>query len=400
MNIVSGKAPFIRSPRKTKNIMLELLIGLGVLFVATLVYYFSLSIDYGLKAILIMVLSILTGFVSDLIAGSLRYSKEKDGKFESFISRFLLENFSVITSVIFAFTLPIGTPWWVVILGSLFATLIAKHLFGGFGANIFNPAAMGRIFVAMAFGSLLKGYIGAVPTGDFGGLMAGATLTTQVAGEGLRYITGTLPSNMSMLNLWLGNYNGALGETFTILILVIGTVLAARDVINWRTPVFMFVTVVLSSFVISLIAGVNVGEYILLQFGLGGLMFGAVFMFTDPVTSPTSNYGKALIGIIAGFLNVLLRIGGNLIEGTVFSIVFVNILSPFIDRLIEGRTFVKVWRAYVVSGCMILVSVGILSGIAALKINPISTSASPTISRVNNQTDDVHLVGTLLSVAR
>lgn len=368
MKIVSGNAPFLRRPRKTGHIMRELLIGLAVVFVAAVIYNFTLGVNYGLKTIGIMVVSILFTLVSDLIAGSLRYSKEKEGKFEDYIIVFIKTNFSVVTAVIFALTIPVGTPVYVVAIGSIFSTLVVKHAFGGFGSNIFNPAALGRLFLALAFGGQLKAYL---PGGEaLGGLEAGVTVTSQFTnfgtGVGGKFILGGIANtNISMLDLWLGNYNGGLGETFTIVILLVGVVLAAREVINWRTPVFLFGTVAISSVFIALVAQVNILDYLLLQFGLGGLVFGAIFMFTDPVSSPTSNYGKALIGILGGLFNVLIRIAGSYPEGTAFSIALVNVFSPMIDRLIEGRTDTKLWKPYTVSAVMVALSVGLLTGVSA-----------------------------------
>ncbi len=365
MNIVSGNAPFLRRPRKTGHIMRELLIGLAVIFVAAVVYNFTLGVNYGFKAIGIMVVSILFTLISDVIAGSLRFNKEKDGKYEDFMMFFIKENFSLVTGVIFALTVPIGTPVYVIAVGSIFATLIVKHAFGGFGSNIFNPAALGRLFLALAFGGQLKAYL---PGGEnLGGLNAGVTVTSEFASSGTKFLTGTLPSNVKMLDLWLGNYSGALGETFALLILVVGVVLAAREVINWRTPVFLIGTVFLSSVFMALIGQVNVLDYVLLQFGLGGILFGAVFMFTDPVTSPTSNFGKALIGVIGGFFNLLIRVAGIYPEGTAFSIALVNVFVPMIDKSIGGRTDTKLWKPYTVSAVAVLLTVGLLSGISAAK---------------------------------
>lgn len=367
MNIVSGTTPFIRQKKSTKQIMLDLLIGLGVIFVAAVVYNFILGVNYGIKAILMMVVAVVVTWLSDIIAAALRYNKKKDGVFTDYLVDFITSNYSVVTAVIFTLTLPIGTPYYVVIVGSVFATLIVKHVFGGFGNNIFNPAALGRLFVTLSFGPKLVAYLDTADM-SLGGLSAGMTLTGQYAADGTKWLTGSLNSNVKMLDLFLGNYSAAIGETFTLLIIVVGVVLAVREVINWRTPVFLFGTVALSSIFISLVTGVNVGEYLLLQFGLGGLAFGAIFMFTDPITSPTSNYGKALIGIIGGLFNVLIRVAGSFPEGTAFSIALVNVFSPMIDRLISGRTNVKVWRPYAVSGSMVVLTVGILTGISAAKL--------------------------------
>ncbi|NLN80335.1 MAG: RnfABCDGE type electron transport complex subunit D, partial [Erysipelotrichia bacterium] len=176
MNIVTGTAPFIRPKRTTSQIMIELLIGLGVIFIASVTYNFILGVNYGLKTILIMLISIVVSLVSDLIAGSLRYKKSKHGAYDKYILSFIKDNFSVVTGVILALTLPVGTPYYVVVVGNLFATLIVKHAFGGFGNNIFNPAALGRLFVLLAFGPTLVSYLSEADK-SIGGLSANAGLT-------------------------------------------------------------------------------------------------------------------------------------------------------------------------------------------------------------------------------
>ncbi|HZJ89361.1 MAG TPA: RnfABCDGE type electron transport complex subunit D [Bacilli bacterium] len=367
MSIITGTTPFNRQKRGTGHIMRELLIGLGVIFVAAVVFNFTLGVSYGVKAILMMVVSIVTTWISDIIAASLRYNKKKHGQFTDYLVDFVTTNFSVVTAVIFTLTLPIGTPYYVVIVGSIFATLVVKHVFGGFGHNIFNPAALGRLFVTLTFGPSLVSYLSDADK-SLGGLTAGMTVTGHYAQDGAKWLTGSLTSNVSMLDLYLGNYSAAIGETFTLLIIVVGIVLAIRNVINWRTPTFLFGTVALSSLIISLIAGVNVGEYLLLQFGLGGLAFGAIFMFTDPVTSPTSNTGKSLIGVLGGLFIVLIRVAGSYPEGVAFSIALVNVFSPMIDKLIVGRTNVKVWKPYAINGTALFVSLGVLAGVSALKM--------------------------------
>lgn len=367
MNIVAGTAPFNRSKRSTQQIMVELLIGLAVIFAAAVIFNFTIGVSYGLKVIFMMLVALVSTLLSDVIAASLRYKKAKDGNFVDYLFAFVKDNFSIITGVIFVLTLPVGTPYYVVILGSIFATLIVKHVFGGFGHNIFNPAALGRIFVTLTFPASLTTFLGT--DGTLPGITSGPSITTEFANGGSsKWLNGIFDfSRFSMFDVYLGKYSGAIGETFTLLILLVGVVLAIRSVINWRTPVFFFGTVIITTFFIALANGINIGQYILLNIGLGGLAFGAIFMFTDPVTSPTSNFGKALIGIFGALLNLLFRIGGNMPEGTIFSIALINFLSPMIDNLIGGRTNVKIWKPYVVSGASLLVTVGLLTGLSVAK---------------------------------
>lgn len=369
MELVAHKAPYQRSKRSTTQIMIELVIGLGVIFVASLVHYFRIGADYGLKALLMMVVSLVVTLFCDVLVASIRFKGEQKD-FGAHIIREVKRNYSFITAVIFTLTLPIGTPYYVIIVGNIFATLLVKYVFGGFGQNIFNPAALARIFVALAFASTLTPYLGAAPTeaATNGGLLvAGATITSQFNNVAPAWLSNG--GNIDLLRVFIGNYNGALGETFSFLIIGVGIVLAIREVINWRTPVFYIGTLALIAIPTALIAGVNVFENIALSIGLGGALFGAVFMLTDPVTSPTGNFGKALIGIIGAFFTVLIRLAGGYPEGVAFSIAFVNIVSPMIDKLAVGQTTTDLWKKYTTAAATLFVSVGTMSIIAGAKAN-------------------------------
>lgn len=379
MELKTGFAPYRRSKQTTFKIMLELLIVLLVVYLAAIIYNFTLGAAYGLKAILMLLVSIVTTFLCDLFVAGIRYKKDKDDAFGPYLSKFLLGNYSIITAVILTLTVPIGTPYYVLIVGNIFATLLVKHAFGGFGNNIVNPAVAARIVLLLTFGSTLKATLGTDPIA--GGSAAGATITTSYATQvGAKWLLGSLPeaNGLTMLDIYLGRYSAAIGETFTILLLVAGVYLAVRKIINWRTPVFYFGTIALVAIPLALIAKVNVGNYLLLTFGLGGVVFGGVFMLTDPVTSPTSNFGKALIGVIAAFLTMLIRVAGNLPEGVAISILFVNFLVPVIDKLNGGVTNKDLWKKYVVAATLGLVTIGTMSAIGAGKMAKLAPGEDDT----------------------
>ena len=178
----------------------------------------------------------------------------------------------------------------------------------------------------------------------------------------------TLPvalETLTVKDLFLGTYFGALGETFTLLILVLGVILVVRKVINWRTPVFYLGTVALTALIIALVLGFeNPLRYVAYHIALGGLAFGAVFMITDPVTGPTSPFGKSLIGVIAGLLTMLIRVKGGYPEGVMYSIAFVNLLSPAIDYLTTGKTTYKLPVKYGVVFGTLLASVALVAGLS------------------------------------
>ena len=144
--------------------------------------------------------------------------------------------------------------------------------------------------------------------------------------------------NTSLSSLYLGNYAGALGETWALLIIVIGVILAYRKVFDWRIPTSYIATAFILAFVSGCVTGVNPFTNALTHIALGGMMFGAVFMATDPVTSPTSPLGKFIYGICWGTLTRLIRLKGTFPEGVLFSILIMNMFTPMIDNLTLGRT--------------------------------------------------------------
>ena len=158
-----------------------------------------------------------------------------------------------------------------------------------------------------------------------------------------------------------------MGEVFSIALLVIGIVLAIREVINWRIPAFYLGTIAVSSSLIALVLGFNnPGLYVLYHLCAGGAMFAAIFMFTDPVTTPTSPLGNCLIGIIGGLLTVLIRIATNNVEGVVYSIMLINTISPAIDHFITAKTnkntLVKSSVTFGTAALSVLLCVGVAWG--------------------------------------
>ncbi|HOJ44971.1 MAG TPA: RnfABCDGE type electron transport complex subunit D [Bacilli bacterium] len=385
MKFIVTPGPFQRGKHKTAIVMRDLMIALVIVWAASIIYNFTIAPAYGIKAILMGVVAMAVTLLCDVLVSAIRYKPDK-GPFAKVLLKDVFQNFSLVTALIFALTLPIGTPYFVLIVGSIFGTLIVKYAFGGFGHNIFNPAAFARIFVALTFASSLTPHLGdasIVPT-----LSAGATITTAFSSSGsaigLKWLTDSLSGlNVNMGQLWLGFYSGALGEPFALLILLLGIGLAARRALNWRTPVFYLGTVALTAIVIALFANLNPLDYALIHLGMGGLMFGAVFMLTDPVSSPTSPFGKALIGVIAGLMTVLIRIQGNLPEGVVFAIAIANVVSPLIDRYAFAMTNKHLDKKWAMIGSLLFVSMALNGTIAFVRVkgqvDPSSSSSEPPL---------------------
>lgn len=359
MAYIQSNAPYQRRKKSTLQIMIELGISLCIIWILAVVMSFvKLGIKYGLQSIFLMLTSLGTTLVCDVITTVLK--NKKDATLKQKIPYDLVHNYSWITAMIFTLCCPVWTSYYVIIIGSIFATVIAKNVFGGFGKNIFNPAAAGRLFVLLTFDTSAPAGIAGVDSAT------GATLTGVIQSQ-----TGWLGSNalanFGVKDILFGTYFGAMGEVFSIALLVIGIVLALREVINWRIPAFYLGTIAVSSILIALVLGFNnPGLYVLYHLCAGGAMFAAIFMFTDPVTTPTSPLGNCLIGIIGGLLTVLIRIATNNVEGVVYSIMLINTISPAIDHFITAKTnkntLVKSSVTFGTAALSVLLCVGVAWG--------------------------------------
>ncbi|HET9002464.1 MAG TPA: RnfABCDGE type electron transport complex subunit D [Gemmatimonadaceae bacterium] len=249
---------------------------------------------------------------------------------------------ATITGLLLALTLPAGFPLWMTALGSAFAILFGKQVWGGLGHNVFNPALVGRAFLQAAFpvaittwptpgGSFLslKGDLFALPfTHPLPDAVTSATPLGLLKFEG----KGT-----SLLHLIVGNTGGSLGETAALVILAGGLYLAWRGYLNWRIPLSILITVTAVSGIIHLADATK--PHPLFMLFSGGLLLGAVYMATDMVTAPITNLGKWVFGAGIGVLVVVIRIWGGLPEGVMYAILFMNALTPFINRATQPRVF-------------------------------------------------------------
>lgn len=358
---VTSPGPFLRNPlAQTKRAMRDYTIGLlGLFTFSTGFHWITHGIEYGIKAIGMMVTSLVITLLADMLVAALRYSVQ-EGRLWPYMVNQVKKHYSYVTAVLMTLTLPIGTPYYVLILGNLFATLIVKYTFGGFGMNLFNPAAFGRIFVGLAFGGSLTGYLGSIQ--EVPSLTAtGQTITTAFASANPGWLASNLdglPVN-SLWQLILGNYSGALGETSVLLIVILGAILTLLKAHNWRPTVFFLVTLWLGAFALGLANGLNPLWYSFTFVSLGSAFFGGMFMLTDPVTSPTSNYGKAMIGIIAALVVLLIRTQTSLPEGVVYGIAVANLASPIIDQFTVGLTNQFLKQRYALLSGMMVLTIGV-----------------------------------------
>ena len=225
---------------------------------------------------------------------------------------------AVVTGLLLALVLPPTVPLWQVLLGDLFAVVVAKGFFGGLGANVWNPALTGRAFLFVSFSAAI-GASWLAPGTD---AVSAATVLSKLK-EGAAGNAG------AYLESFLGNTAGCIGETNELLILISFAFLALTQVIDWRAPVTMVGTVALLTFVS--------GGDVVMALTSGGLLFGATFMATDYATTPVSKAGRAVFGAGCGLLTFLIRRFGGYPEGVMFSILFMNSLSTFLNKLTSRK---------------------------------------------------------------
>lgn len=311
MQAVVKTSPYIRKATSTKRMMIDVLIAL-IPVVAFAVYKFQLTfITRALVAVVIAVLAEAVCFA---------LMKDKNETLEQRFKKYTVNNIvpPIITALIFVLTLPNKISFVVVVVGILFAMVIGKMIFGGLGKNIFNPAGIGRAFVALAFASLFAG------TYDGIDAIAGATA-----------LSGNFPdilASYSLNDLFFGNIPGSMGEISALAIIIGGAYLLIRRAADYR-----IIASALGVFaLLMLVAGIGLGVESVLNYTLfhllsGGLLFGVVFMATDPITSPYTRQGRLIYGAMIGALVAIIRLFAALPEGMVFALVIANGFVPLID---------------------------------------------------------------------
>ena len=306
----------------TRRIMLDVLIALAPCLAVGTVYY-------GLYALMLVALCVAACFASEQLFNLARRKP------------FTFDLSAVVTGVILGLNLPPRAPWYIPLVGGVFAIVVVKMLFGGLGKNFANPAATARVFLLLAYGSVMTSYIGA-DTGNFlhVDVQAGATY---LGGGAAALAPSFLHAEGywgQVLQLFLGWTGGSIGETCVPAIFAGLVYLLARRVIDWRIPAVYVLTAAL----MVLICWQSASE-ILLQLFSGGLLFGAVFMATDYATSPKWRYNRVLYAVGLGVLTVLIRRFGSYPEGTSLAILIMNLVVPVLDRCILPVRFGQTTKA-------------------------------------------------------
>ena len=289
-------SPHIHCGKSTSTIMRDVLIALAPAAIAG-------TVIFGLRALLLIAVCVGSAVLFEALFNILTKKEQTIGDLSA-----------AVTGLLLALNVPANTPVWQCIVGTLFAIVMVKCLFGGIGHNLVNPAITARVFMLVAFSNMAKQ---AFPT--IVDTNASATPLVEIA-------AGNTPK---MTDLLLGTTGGAIGETCAVALLVGFVYLLARRVITWQLPVTFVGTVFVLSF---LMEGFDAMQALSLILS-GGLLIGAIFMATDYVTSPPTAWGKVVFGFGAGLLTFLIRYFGVYPEGVSFAILFMNILTPYIEKL-------------------------------------------------------------------
>lgn len=298
-------APHMRRLDTVTGIMLDVILAL-MPALAFGIYFF------GIRALYIVLISVLSAVICEA-AYQLLWGKKVR----------ILDLSAVVTGLILGLSLPAGVSFWVPMVGSAFAIIVAKQFFGGLGKNIVNPAVAARVFLMLSFPDQMVKY---VYRGEM--LISSATpLVNMKTGEA---------SGVNFFRLVLGDYPGAIGEVSAIAIGAGFIYLFFRKIVSWRIPVTFVGTVAVISIIAPITGDANA---VLHQVASGSLLYAAVFCANDSTTVPVTRNGKLIFGVGCGLITVLIRYFGAYPEGTTFAILIMNLLTPLIESWTKPHKF-------------------------------------------------------------
>ncbi len=320
--LIVSSSPHVRSNEDTPYIMKQVIIALLPAALAG-VYFFRLS------AINVMFWCILGSVGFEWLYQKLTKQESTIGDFSA-----------VVTGLLIAFNVPASLPWWMCLAGSAFAIIVVKMVFGGIGNNFVNPALAARAFLLASFPVAMTAWtktgVNWVSSGNIDAVTTATPLSFLKAGpQGIQNLTD---SGTSLFDMFTGNIGGCIGETSAILLILGGLYLMYKGIINYVIPVFYIGTVAILMFILG---GFNF-EFVMYQMVAGGLMLGAFFMLTDYTTSPMTKKGQIIYAITAGVITTVIRLYGGYPEGVSYSILFVNVMTPLIDKYTRPKVFGEV----------------------------------------------------------
>ncbi|MEG2814082.1 MAG: RnfABCDGE type electron transport complex subunit D [Oscillospiraceae bacterium] len=303
--LIVSPSPHIRSGNTTSNIMFDVILALFPALFVSMVFF-------GMRALIVTLVCVIScvGF---------EYLSRKIMKKTNTIS----DLSAVVTGMLFAFNLPPAIPIWIAVLGCFFAIVIVKQLFGGIGQNFANPAITARIIIFVSFSKYMTTWTQPFAYRYNVDAVASATPLVDI-------------NSANTLDLFLGNVSGCIGEVSALALIIGGIYLTIRKVINPIIPIAFIATVFFGTWAL--------GQNPINEIFAGGLMLGAIFMATDYTTTPTTLKGRIIFAIGCGVITTVIRIFGSYDEGVSFAILFMNLISPLIDRVTRTKPFGKIMK--------------------------------------------------------
>jgi electron transport complex protein RnfD len=309
--LIVSSSPHLRADDSINRIMRDVVIAL---LPATLagIYFFRMG------AVKVILAAIIAAVVTEAVIQKVRKQPVTINDWSA-----------VVTGLLLAFNIPATAPWWLPVIGSIFAIAIVKHTFGGLGHNFMNPALAARAMLLASWPVPMTNWV--TPGAD-----AVSTATPLALISGTEAAGQALPS---MVDLLIGNVGGCIGETSAILLILGGVYLIFRGVITPRIPVIYISTVAVLTFVLG--GGFSL-QYMIYQVLAGGLMLGAFYMATDYASSPVTPKGQVIYALGCGILTSIIRLYGGYPEGVSYSILLMNVAAPLIDKYTSPRVFGEV----------------------------------------------------------
>ena len=302
-NLTVTSPPFVRAKNSTYSVMLDVIIALLPPVAAAVVIF-------GFRALAVTVITVISAVAFEALWNVL-LKKEQS----------ITDLSAVVSGIILALNLPVSIPLWIPVIGSFFMIIVVKMFFGGLGNNFLNPAAAARAFLLASWPVAMTCYTKPFEKLSLFGVDAVSSATP---------LADPVQAE-NILNLFLGNRGGSMGEVYIPAILIGLVYLFVRRVITWHAPVGYAATVL----AVSWIAGQNPLSALL----CGGVIFASVYMVTDYTTTPVTNLGKLIFGIGTGLITMLIRYKGGYPEGVTYAILLMNILVPYIEKITAPTPF-------------------------------------------------------------
>ena len=323
--------PFLKSEKDTSTIMRHLIVALVPIIIFAyikngIIPFVKGYVDiFGMFYPLIFIMiSVTSTFLFEMLYRII-FQKKK-------INEALQNSYSILPGLFLGLILPINTPITLLIIAAFVSSIIAKMLFGGFGNNIFNPALVGRLFIISAYAIVIGKNGGYLNSYEIDTISSGTPLTNASLINGIGTYDTLVRPYGSLMNFFIGTIPGSVGETSALLCILAFIYLTYFKSIKWKIPVFYILTVFSITYVIGGMNDLGIW-YPLFQIFSGGLMFGAVFMATDPVTSPVTPIGQILYGMFLGITTVIFRYLTPFPEGVLTSILTMNMLVMILDKI-------------------------------------------------------------------